>query len=423
MLTVYGDVWVEDCLSGLFSMTLQNAEACLLQQSWTSSLSMLPPPLTSKWKHSELEVTVIDVAIDIQLVCRHMVLSGVVKCLWDWRETSIVNWLWVEEEERRKKEFQNIPNIESEMLLPGGRPTTVLGFRDENNSSPSSETNSIKAVPVFPYPLSSITKPQKISMENNTCINKLEGKVAIITGGASGIGEATAHLFAKHGARMVVLADIQDELGKNLSISIGSHRCTYIHCDVTDEVQVKSLVDSTVDMYGQLDIMFSNAGIISKSNQTIVDLDMNHFDDLFAVNVRGMAACLKHAAGSMVEKKVKGIIICTASVLGRFAAPQHTDYCMSKHAVIALMKSASKQLGQYGIRVNSVSPSVVATPLMCNLLGAEATEVEKFVEPFTSLKGVVLKAEDVAEAVLFLASGESGFITGHDLAVDGGFTY
>ncbi|KAI3724132.1 hypothetical protein L2E82_35899 [Cichorium intybus] len=233
-------------------------------------------------------------------------------------------------------------------------------------------------------------------MENNTCMNKLEGKVAIITGGASGIGEATALLFAKHGARMVVIADIQDELGKNLCVSIGSHRCTYIHCDVTDEVQVKSLVESTVEMYGLLDIMFSNAGIISKLNQSIIDLDMNHFDDIFAVNVRGMAACLKHAAITMVEKK---------------------------HAVIALMKSASKQLGQYGIRVNSVSPAVVATPLMCNMLGAEAAEVEKYAEPFTSLKGVVLKAEDVAEAVLFLASGKSGFITGHDLAVDGGFTF
>ncbi|CAI9270768.1 unnamed protein product [Lactuca saligna] len=252
-------------------------------------------------------------------------------------------------------------------------------------------------------------------------MNKLEGKVAIITGGASGIGEATAHLFAKHGARAVVIADIQDELGKNLSSTIGLHRCTYIHCDVSDEAQVKSLVDSTVAIYGQLDVMFSNAGIISKSNQTIVDLDMDQFEDLFSVNVRGMAVCLKHAGRSMVEKKVKGVIICSGSVLGRLAVAQHTDYCVSKHAVVALMKSASKQLGEHGIRVNSVSPSVVATPLMCNMLEKEAAEVEKYVEPFTSLKGVVLKAEDVAEAVLFLAS-ESGFITGHDLAVDGGFT-
>ncbi|XP_023760734.1 (+)-cis,trans-nepetalactol synthase NEPS1 [Lactuca sativa] len=253
-------------------------------------------------------------------------------------------------------------------------------------------------------------------------MNKLEGKVAIITGGASGIGAATARLFAKQGACAVVICDIQDELGKDLCKSIGSHCCTYIHCDVSDETQVKSLVDWTVETYGKLDIMISNAGIASKSDQTVVDMDMKHLDDLFAINIRGMVACLKHAARSMVEQKVKGNIICMSSVLGRQAVLQHTDYCMSKHAVIGLMKSASKQLGQYGIRVNAVSPSVVATPLMCNMLEKEAAEVEKIFEPFTSLKGVILKAEDVAHAVLFLANGESGFITGHDLAVDGGFT-
>ncbi|KAI3513457.1 hypothetical protein L1887_20791 [Cichorium endivia] len=253
-------------------------------------------------------------------------------------------------------------------------------------------------------------------------MEKLKGKVAIITGGASGIGEATARLFAKNGARAVVIADIQDELGKNLSVSIGSNCCTYIHCDVTNEAQIKSLVDRTIEIYGQLDIMFSNAGMVSISNQIVVDLDMDQFDHLFAVNVRGMAACIKHAARSMVEKKVKGTIICTASVIGRQAVLQQTDYCMSKHAVIALMKSASKQLGKHGIRVNSVSPFAVATPLMCNMLEKEAAEVEKIYRPMTSLKDVVLKVEDIAEAVLFLAAGESGFITGHDLVVDGGFS-
>nr|GEW04153.1 (-)-isopiperitenol/(-)-carveol dehydrogenase, mitochondrial-like [Tanacetum cinerariifolium] len=251
---------------------------------------------------------------------------------------------------------------------------------------------------------------------------KIEGKVAIITGGASGIGEATARLFAQYGARGVVIADIQDDLGKNVSDSIGSHQCTYIHCDVTDEAQVKSLVDSAVMIYGQLDIMFSNAGIASKSVQTVIDLDIEQFNQLFAVNVRGMALCVKHAARAMVEGQVKGIIICTASVFGRKGVAQKTDYCMSKHAVVALMKSASKQLGQYGIRVNCVSPYAVATPLMCNMLEKEAAEVEKMHEQMTSLKNMVLKVEDVAEAVLFLACGESGYITGHDLVIDGGFT-
>ncbi|KAI3775427.1 hypothetical protein L1987_50003 [Smallanthus sonchifolius] len=252
-------------------------------------------------------------------------------------------------------------------------------------------------------------------------MNKLEGKVAIITGGASGIGEATARLFAKNGAR-VVIADIQDDLGNNVSLSIGSDRCTYTHCDITDEAQVKSLVDSTVEIHGQLDIMFSNAGIISKSDQIVMDFDMHELDRLFAVNVRGMAACVKHAAHKMVERGVKGSIICTSSVLGRIGVMENTDYCMSKHAVVGLMKSASKQLGQHGIRVNCVSPYVVATPLTCDAFEKEGTEVEKIYEPLTSLKGLVLKKEDVAEAVLFLAGGESGFITGHDLVVDGGFS-
>lgn len=253
-------------------------------------------------------------------------------------------------------------------------------------------------------------------------MNRIEGKVAIITGGASGIGEATARLFVKHGARSVVIADIQDDLGKNVSDSIGSNQCSYIHCDVTNEAQVKSLVDSTVESYGQLDIMFSNAGIVSKSVQYVVDLDIDQLDHLFAVNVRGMAACLKHAAAAMVERQVKGNIICTASVFGKKGISQRTDYCMSKHAVVALMKSASKQLGKHGIRVNCVSPYAVATPLMCNMLEKEAEEVEKMHEQMTYLKNMVLKAEDVAEAVLFLASAQSGFITGHDLVIDGGYT-
>ncbi|KAA8540922.1 hypothetical protein F0562_024940 [Nyssa sinensis] len=111
---------------------------------------------------------------------------------------------------------------------------------------------------------------------------KLDGKVAIVTGGASGIGEATARHFANHGARAVVIADIQDEKGQLVAASIGAHRSTYIRCDVSDENQVKFLVDSTVQTYGRLDIMFSNAGIINDLNQSILELDFSAFDRLFA---------------------------------------------------------------------------------------------------------------------------------------------
>ncbi|CBI15279.3 unnamed protein product, partial [Vitis vinifera] len=206
--------------------------------------------------------------------------------------------------------------------------------------------------------------------ESSVCKNKLEGKVAIITGGASGIGEATARVFSEHGARAIIIADIQDELGQNLASSIGSHFCTFIHCDVTNEDQVKSMVEWTVQKYGQLDIMFSNAGIVNRSDQTVLDLE-------------------------------------------------RTDYCMSKHAVVGLVRSASKQLGEHGIRVNCVSPHGIATPMMCKALEMEADEVEKVYEARTRLKGV-LRARHVADAVLFLASDQSAFVTGHDLSVDGG---
>ncbi|XVE54853.1 hypothetical protein DITRI_Ditri03aG0116000 [Diplodiscus trichospermus] len=250
---------------------------------------------------------------------------------------------------------------------------------------------------------------------------KLAGKVAIITGGASGIGEATARLFASHGARMTIIADIQDQLGQQVATSIGSHHCTYMHCDVTDEDQVKALVRSTIQNYGQLDIMFSNVGILTKSDQTILDLDFPQFDLLMAINVRGMAACVKHAASEMVERRVRGSIVCTASVAASHGTKRRTDYCMSKHAVLGLIRSASKQLGVHGIRVNCVSPNGLATPMTCHAHQKGVEEVEEIYEAGRFLKGAVLRAGHVADAVLFLASDESELITGHNLVIDGGF--
>ncbi|KAK2663958.1 hypothetical protein Ddye_002532 [Dipteronia dyeriana] len=255
------------------------------------------------------------------------------------------------------------------------------------------------------------------------CNHKLEGKVAIITGGASGIGEATARLFADNGIRMIIIADIQDELGQQVAISIGTHRCNYMHCDVTYEDQVKALIESTVQNYGQLDIIFSNAGIIGSptTHQTVLDLDMSAFDRMFAVNVRGMAACVKHAALAMVGGGVRGSIVCTASVAANHGGKKCTDYYMSKHAVVGLVRSASVQLGVHGIRVNCISPYVLASPATCLVNGVGMEELERLYDGNTLLKGVTLRAKHVADGVLFLASSESELITGHDLVVDGGF--
>ncbi|KAG9137969.1 hypothetical protein Leryth_022455 [Lithospermum erythrorhizon] len=216
---------------------------------------------------------------------------------------------------------------------------------------------------------------------------KLDGKVAIITGGASGIGEATTRLFATNGIRGVVIADIQE--GERVVESIGSNICSYFHCDVTDEEQVKSMVEFTISSYGQLDIMFSNSDIFNTS-QTILDLDLSLLDCTYSINARGMVACVKHSARVMVDRKIKGSIICRASVTGSMGGEKSTDYFMVD--------------GVHGIRVNSLAPFEVATPLLVNAMNESVEETEKRIQSFTCLKNVVLKVEHVVDAVLFLAS-------------------
>ncbi|KAH0687054.1 hypothetical protein KY284_017607 [Solanum tuberosum] len=165
--------------------------------------------------------------------------------------------------------------------------------------------------------------------------------------------------------------------------------------------------------------MFSNAGIVGNSGQKVLDLDLSEFNRVMNVNARGMAACVKHAARAMVEKRVRGSIICTGSIGASRGGPWRTDYTMSKHAVLGLVRSAYRQLGEYGIRVNSISPSAVMMPLMISA-EAEAMKALKRYGPQTSLKGITLTVKHLAGAALFLASDDSAFVSGHDLGVDGG---
>ncbi|XAR69889.1 Isopiperitenol dehydrogenase [Bertholletia excelsa] len=260
--------------------------------------------------------------------------------------------------------------------------------------------------------------------DSTFCPKKLEGKVAIVTGGASGIGKATSRHFANHGPIAVVIADVQDEKGSEVALSIGSHRCTLIKCDVTDELRVQSAVESTVKIYGRVDIMFSNAGIGSMCEQGILDFDLGAYEKLVKstakANAQGTAACGKHAPRAMVDGGVKGSIVCTASVMATWVST-NVDYTMSKHAVLGLARSPSRGLSNSGIRVNCVSPAAVATPHLCRMFGASPEEFEKLFEPFVYLeKCGALNGEHVADAVLFLASDGSQFITGQNLVIDGG---
>ncbi|KAI3857248.1 hypothetical protein MKW92_032653 [Papaver armeniacum] len=253
---------------------------------------------------------------------------------------------------------------------------------------------------------------------------RLEGRVAIITGAAGGIGEAAARLFVENGA-FVVIADVQDELGDQVVASIGPDRCSYRHCDVTDEKQVEETVAYTLENYGTLDIVYSNAGILG-SLTGILDLDMKALEKTMDVNVCGGVAMIKHAGRAMVARNTRGSIICTISAGATRAGLGPAGYTTSKHALLGVVRSASRELGIYGIRVNSVSPFGVGTPMTCAIPGItrfrlDPEFIEEHMSSVSNLKNMRLKAKDIAMAALFLASDESTCINGHNLVVDGGF--
>ncbi|KAB5561632.1 hypothetical protein DKX38_006589 [Salix brachista] len=253
----------------------------------------------------------------------------------------------------------------------------------------------------------------------SAALRRLEGKVALITGGSSGIGESTARLFAKHGAK-VVIADIQDELGHSVCKDLKTESASFVHCDVTQEKDVENAVSTAVSRHGKLDIMFNNAGIIEKTPKpNILDNDKAEFEKVVGVNLVGAFLGTKHAARVMIPAR-RGSIISTASVCGTIGGVATHAYTSSKHGIIGLMRNTAVELGQHGIRVNCVSPYLVSTPLARDFFKLDEDDEEKRV--YSNLKDAVLKSEDIAEAVLFLGSDESKYVSGLNLIVDGGFT-
>ncbi|KAA8516782.1 hypothetical protein F0562_017108 [Nyssa sinensis] len=184
---------------------------------------------------------------------------------------------------------------------------------------------------------------------------RLEGKVALITGGASGIGEATARLFARHGAKVIV-ADVQDDLGHSLCKDINGAEeiVSFIHCDVTKESDVQNAVDSAISKHGKLDIMFNNAGIPGNMDTRILASDNDDFKNVLDVNLFGAFLGAKHAARVMIPAK-KGSILFTSSAASVISGEIPYAYTASKHAVVGLANNLCVELGQYGIRVNCIS--------------------------------------------------------------------
>lgn len=249
-------------------------------------------------------------------------------------------------------------------------------------------------------------------------MTSLEGRVAIITGGASGIGAATARLFVAEGAK-VLIADMQVERGEEMAASLGD-AAAFQRVDVTREADVAAAVDAAVDRWGGLDIMFNNAGF-GGALGPIETTTVEDFDLTFDVLVKGVFLGIKHAAPAMRERG-GGSIINTASVAGLQAGWSPHLYSVAKSAVIHLTKSVALEYGEHGIRVNCICPGVIATPLAAGRpdVSDEALEKMKAALGRTQVLGRIGDPSDIAQAARWLASDESSFVTGHAQVVDGG---
>ena len=255
-------------------------------------------------------------------------------------------------------------------------------------------------------------------------MDRLAGKVAVITGGASGIGEGSVRLFAAEGAR-VVIADVQDARGAKLAEELGP-ATSYYHADVSQEEEVRAAIAHAVNKWGRLDVMFNNAGFGGVSGP-IQDTDMAAFDATMAVLFRGVVLGMKLAAPIM-KAQGHGSIISTSSVAGVGIGFGPHVYSAAKAAVIQLTKSVANELGEAGVRVNCICPGGIATPIFGKGMGFTPEQADLTVDLMKErlAHGQPIQRsglpEDIAEAALWLASDAASFVTGHALVVDGGLT-
>ena len=244
---------------------------------------------------------------------------------------------------------------------------------------------------------------------------RLQDKVAIITGGANGIGKETAFLFAKHGAKLV-LADFDEAAG---AAALEELRATgaeaeFIKTDVSNREDVQRMVDTALERFSRIDILINNAGITRDGFLT--KLDPNHWDQVIAINLTGVFNCTQLVAAKMMEQG-SGVILNAASVVALYGNMGQTNYAATKAGVVGMTKSWAKELGPKGVRCNAVAPGFIVT----NMTDKVPDKVLTHMQQNTPLRRLG-QPGDIANAYLFLASDEASFVNGAVLSVDGGLT-
>lgn len=245
-----------------------------------------------------------------------------------------------------------------------------------------------------------------------------QDKVVMITGGTSGIGEATALLFAGQGAKVVV-AGRREQLGNAVvdRIKSAGGEAIFVKTDVTSEEEVKNLVEKTVQQYGRIDIAFNNAGV--EATGMVTDFTIDDYRKVFDINVLGVFLSMKYEIEQLL-KQGGGVIINTSSIVGHVAMPGASIYIASKHAVEGATKTAALEYAQQGIRINAVAPGATATDMIDRFAGKEGAENREALAAQHPMNRLAT-SEEIAAAVAYLASDAAGFTNGISLPVDGGY--
>lgn len=251
---------------------------------------------------------------------------------------------------------------------------------------------------------------------------RLEGKAAVITGASTGIGRASALLFAREGAR-VLLADIQDEEGASVvrEVEAAGGTATYLRTDVARREDNERMIDACISRFGRLDILFCNAGVTLP--RLLPETEDTEIERTLGVNVLGPLYASRHAIPRMLEQERGGTILFTASKTGLVAQASSPVYCASKGAVVILAKALALDYATRGIRVNALCPGIVDTPMLREFADAMPDPAEAWAEYSAAQPmGRLGTAAECAAAALWLVSDEASFVTGVALPVDGGFT-